>query len=254
MDWQSLIDEPAVIAVGVLVLGIVIGYLVGKLNKELLTAAGVPGAVEGTPFERTAQSLGTSTTQIVARLSSWFVYGIAIVTAIHIAQLLDTDEFWRNVSLFLPQVFIAVLVLIVGFIVADKAELTVSEHLRSVKVPEAALVPKVVRYSVLYVVFLISLAQIGVEILALLILLFVYSSAIVIVGTFAFKDFLISSAVGIYLLLNQPYGIGDQVRIGDRSGIVQEVDLFVTKIENDSEEYVILNRQVFEDGVVRIRE
>ncbi|MFC3958129.1 mechanosensitive ion channel domain-containing protein [Halovivax cerinus] len=254
MDVQAFLEEPAVIAVAVLALGIVVGYLVGRLNEELLTAAGVPSAVEGTPFERSARSLGTSTVQIVARLSSWFVYGIAALTAIHIAQLVDTDRFWADVTLFLPQVFVAVLVFVVGFIVADKAELMVGEYLRSVKLPEASLIPRVVKYSILYVVILIALAQVNVNVLALLILLTVYTAGLVIVGAFAFKDFLVSSAVGIYLLLNQPYGIGDRIRVGERSGIVQEVTIFVTTVENDDEEYVIPNRQVFEAGIVKIRE
>ena len=254
IEWQSLIDEPAVLAAAVLVLGFVVGYLVGRLNEQLLTASGVPDAVEGTPFERTAQSLGTSTVEIIARISSWFIYGIAILTAVHIAQLLDTDAFWLRVTEFVPQVFIAVLVLILGFIIADKAELYVSEYLRGVKLPEVSILPKAVKYSVLYVTFLIALSQVGVRVLALVILLTVYAAGIVIVGAFAFKDFLVSSAAGIYLLLNQPYGIGDQVRIGEQSGIVQEVDVFVTKIENDSEEYIVPNRKVFEEGVVRIRE
>ncbi|AGB37199.1 mechanosensitive ion channel domain-containing protein [Natronococcus occultus] len=254
MDWQTLIDEPAVIATAVLILGVVIGYLVGRLNEELLTASGVPEAVEGTPFERTAQSLGTSTVEIVARLSAWFIYGIAVLTAIHIAQLLDTDAFWLRVTEFIPQVFVAVLVMIVGFIVADKSELVVSEYLRSVKLPEVAVIPKVVKYTVLYVALIIALGQIGVHILALLILLAVYAAGVVLVGTYAFQDFLVSSAAGIYLLLNQPYGIGDRIRIGDQTGIVQEVDLFVTKIEDDSEEYIVPNRKVFENGIVRVRE
>ncbi|WP_255191581.1 mechanosensitive ion channel domain-containing protein [Natronobeatus ordinarius] len=252
--WQTLIDEPAVIALAVLALGFVVGYLVGRLNEQLLSAAGVPEAVEGTPFERTAQSLGTSTVEIVARLSSWFIYGIAIITAIHIAQLLETDVFWERIIGFVPQVFIAVLVLIVGFVVADKAELYVSEYLRGVKLPEVSIIPKVVKYSVLYVTFLIALDQVHVQVIALYILLIVYVAGLVIVGAYAFKDFVVSSAVGIYLLLEQPYGIGDRVEIGDRRGIVQEVDLFVTKVESDSEEYIIPNRQVFDEGIVRIRD
>ncbi|TYL39341.1 mechanosensitive ion channel protein MscS [Natronococcus pandeyae] len=254
VDWQTLIDEPAVIATAVLILGVVVGYLVGRLNEELLTASGVPEAVEGTPFERTAQSLGTSTVEIVARLSAWFIYGIAVLTAIHIAQLLDTDAFWLRVTEFIPQVFVAVLVVIVGFVVADKMELAVSEYLRGVKLPEVSLLPKLVKYSVLYVALIIALGQIGVHVLALMILLTVYAAGLVLVGAYAFQDFLVSSAAGIYLLLNQPYGIGDRVRIGEQVGIVQEVDLFVTKIEDDSEEYIVPNRKVFEDGIVRIRE
>ncbi|RQG90002.1 mechanosensitive ion channel family protein [Natrarchaeobius halalkaliphilus] len=253
MDWQTLIDEPAVIAAAVLALGLVVGYLVGRLNRELLTASGVPEAVEGTPFERTAQSIGTSTVDIVARLSSWFIYGIAVLTAIYIAQLLDTDAFAFRIVEFIPRAFIAVLVLILGFIVADKSELVVSEYLRGVKLPEVSVIPKLVKYSVLYVAFVIALGQIGVFVYPLLILLVVYAAGIVIVGTITFKDFLVSSAAGIYLLLNQPYGIGDRIRIGNQAGIVQEVDLFVTKIEDDSEEYIIPNRKVFEEEIVRIR-
>jgi len=254
MEWQTLIDEPAVIAMAVLVLGLVVGYLVGRLNKELLSASGVPEAVEGTPFERTAQSLGTSTVEIVARLSSWFIYGIAVLTAIHIAQLLDTDAFWFRITEFIPQVFVAVLVLILGFIIADKSELVVSEYLRGVKLPEVSVLPRLVKYSVLYVAFVLALGQIGIYVLPLVVLLAIFAAGAIVVGAIAFKDFLVSSAAGIYLLLEQPYGIGDRVQIGQQSGIVQEVDLFVTKIEDDSEEYIVPNRKVFEAEIVRERE
>ena len=254
MEWQLLIDEPAVIAMAVLVLGLAVGYLVGRLNKELLSASGVPETVEGTPFERTAQSLGTSTVEIVARLSSWFIYGIAVLTAIHIAQLLDTDAFWFRVTEFIPQVFVAVLILILGFIVADKSELVVSEYLRGVKLPEVSVLPRLVKYSVLYVAFVLALGQIGIYVLPLVILLAIFAAGAIVVGAIAFKDFLVSSAAGIYLLLEQPYGIGDRVQIGQQSGIVQEVDLFVTKIEDDSEEYIVPNRKVFEAEIVRERE
>ncbi len=254
MVLETFVDEPVVVALAVLVLGLIVGFIVGRINEELLRAAGVGDAVEGTPFERSAQSLGTSTVKIVARLSSWFIYGIAILTAIHIAQLFPAEAYWETVVTFVPQLFVAVLVILIGFVAADKAELATSESLRGVKVPSVSIIPRIVKYSVLYVAFLIALAQVGIYVVPLLILLSVYALGLVLVGAFAFKDFLISSAVGIYLLLNQPYGIGDEIQIGDRSGIVQEVDLFVTKIEADSEEYVVPNRVVFEDGFVRVRD
>jgi len=253
MVLESFLDQPIVVALAVLVLGLIVGFIVGRINEELLRAAGVSEAVEGTPFERSAQSLGTSTVKIVARLSSWFIYGFALLTAIHIAELFPAEAYWQTIVTFVPQLFVAVLVVLIGFVVADKAELAASEYLRGVKLPEVSIVPRIVKYSVLYVAFLIALAQVGIYVMPLLILLTVYTLGLVIVGAFAFKDFLISSAVGIYLLLNQPYSIGDEVEIGDREGIVQEVDLFVTKIESESEEHVIPNRVVFEDGFARVR-
>jgi len=146
-----------------------------------------------------------------------------------------------------------VLVVIAGFILADKAELAVSERLKDIKLPEIGILPLVVKYSVLYIALLIALGQVGVNTTALLVLLTVYVFGVVLIGGLAFKDFLASAAAGMYLLLNHPYGIGDEVRIGDRQGIVQEMTLMTTRIENDHEEYILPNRLVFEHGIARMR-
>jgi len=69
----------------------------------------------------------------------------------------------------------------------------------------------------------------------------------------ALWDFLRSGAAGVYLLLEQPYSIGDRVTIADSTGVVQEVDLFVTRIEDDDVEYVVPNRTVLREGVARER-
>jgi small-conductance mechanosensitive channel len=241
------------LAVGVLFIGAIAGYLVGVANRRILRAAGIPEAVEGTPFERTARSLGTSTVALVAKLSSWFIYGVAVLIALHVAQLLDSRAFWIRITQFVPDLFVAVLTFIVGFVVADKAELVVGEQLRGIKLPEVTLIPRVVKYSIVYIAALIALSQVGVATGALLVLLAAYVFALVFLGGLAFRDLLASGTAGIYLLLNQPYGIGDEIEVDEWRGIVQEVDVFVTRVENDDEEYIIPNREVFRAGIVRIR-
>ena len=67
------------------------------------------------------------------------------------------------------------------------------------------------------------------------------------------KDLLSSAAAGIYLLLTEPYSIGDEVEIDGARGVVQEVDVFATTVENDGEEYVIPNRKVLREGAMRVR-
>ncbi|MDY6780425.1 MAG: mechanosensitive ion channel, partial [Halobacteria archaeon] len=63
---------------------------------------------------------------------------------------------------------------------------------------------------------------------------------------------MLSSAVsGLYILVTQPYGIGDRVRIGEIEGVVQEVDVFTTRLENGEREYMVPNYEVFEKGVSR---
>lgn len=245
--------DPAVLAVLVFLGILVLGYVSGQLIKQVLIAAGVPGAVEGTAFERTAQGLGSSTVSVVSRLSSWFIYGIGVLVALYVARILDPGLFWQQVARLLPRVFIAVFAVIVGIIAGDKAEVLVNERLRSVKVPEVALIGTIVKYSIIYVATLIALGELGVSTSALLILLSVYVFGLVFLGGIAGRDILASGAAGLYLFLNQPYGIGDRVKIGERDGVVQEVELFITRIEDDGTEYIVPNRTVFEEGASRHR-
>ena len=242
------------IAGGVVVLGVILGLAVGKLNRQLLRRAGIPSAVEGTAFERTLEDFGTSTVTIVAKLLTYFVWGLALIVALTIADLQFTNQFWGGVFVFLPRVFVAVVVFVVGIIVGDNVELIVNERLRGLKAPQIGFISVLAKYTVVFVATLIALGQLGIATAALLILLAVYVFGTVFLAGIAFRDMLASGAAGVYLLLTEPYGIGDQIRVGNRHGIVQEVDVFVTTVETDNgTEYVIPNRKVFEDGVVRIR-
>lgn len=243
------------VAAGVLVLGIILGVVVGVINRKLLRRAGVPEAVEGTPFERTLQDFGSSTVVVLARLSTYFVWGLALIVALTLAEVAFTSRFWNGVWTFLPRMFIAILVVIVGIIVGDKVELFISEELRGYKVPQVGMLAPLGKYSVFYVAMLIALGQLGIAVAALLVLLLVYVFALVFLFAVAFRDMLASGAAGMWLLLNEPYGIGDEIRVDDRKGIVQEVEVFVTTVENDEgQEFIIPNRKVFQVGVVRLRE
>lgn len=252
-DLLQRVPNRLLLASFVLILGIVLGYIANRVNQGLLRRAGVPEAVEGTAFERTARSVGTSTVSIVSQLSMWFIIGVAILAALSVAQISYIQLFIAQVTTLFPQLFVAVIVVIVGIVVGDKVELVVSERLRGVKLPEIGVLPRLAKYSVVYIATLIALGQIGVVTEALLILLAAYAFAVIVLGGLAFNDLLASGAAGIYLLLNQPYGIGDEVQIGDETGIVQEIDVFVTHIERDNREFVVPNKKVFEHGVVRMR-
>jgi small-conductance mechanosensitive channel len=260
VDWVEAIravfsEQGAFVAsIGILLLGLVLGTVVWRQTTKFLRSFGVPDAVEGTPFERTARGLGTSTVGVVAAIAALFVYVTTTVIAINIAQLGNPELFWSRFTAYLPRLFVAALAVILGLVLGDKAGIYVSERLRSVKLPEVSVIPKLVKYSIFYVAGLIALAQLGVAIGALLVLLRVYALGLVILALLAFWDLLRSGAAGIYLLLTEPYSIGDRIRIGDNEGIVQEVDVFTTRIENEGEEYIVPNQKVFKAGIVRIRE
>jgi small-conductance mechanosensitive channel len=259
IEWpdviRSIFSERGAFAasIGVLLFGVIGSYYVWRWTRRFMQDAGITDAVEGTPFERTARGFGTSTVGIVSTIAAVFVYVLAIVIAVNLAQLGNPDLFWTRLVGYLPSLFVAAFALIIGLVLGDKAKLHVSERLRSIKLPEVSVIPELVKYSIFYVAILIALGQLGVETMALVVLLGVYAFAIVIIALVAFWDLLRSGAAGIYLLLREPYSIGDRVRIEDNEGIVQEVDVFTTRIESEGEEYIVPNQKVFSSGIVRIR-
>ena len=252
-DLLSSIPNRLFLAAGLVIVGIVLGLAAGRVNRRLLRRVGVPEAVEGTAFERTMRGFGTSTVDVIAALSTWFIVGVSVLAAVQVARVSYLQVLSTQVTSLLPQLFVAVIVLIVGIVVGDKVELLVSERLKGIKLPEVTILPQLAKYSVIYVAVLIALGQVGVVTGALVVLLGAYAFALVVLGGLAFKDLLASGAAGMYLLLNQPYGIGDEVEIGGEAGIVQEIDVFVTRIEEDDREHVVPNSKVFEYGVVRTR-
>lgn len=250
---QTLSEETAVtFALVLLVVGVAFSYLTWRWVHVIFRRTGLDEVVEGTTLERGARRFNTSTAGIVGGLFSLSVLGITLLVVFNVARVVELDVVWPALVALLPQVLIAVFTLIVGGVAADRAELLVQERLQSVKLPDAGLIPGLVKYSILYIAAIIALAQVGVAIAALLVLLAAYTFGIVLLGAVAFKDLLASGAVGIYLLLNEPYSIGDEVRIDGNRGVVQEIDMFMTRIEVDGEEHILPNQQMFRSGIVRV--
>ena len=240
-------------ALVVVAMGVVVAFIISRLTRRLLVRIGIPSYIEGTSFERSVRNFGTTTVSVVSRLLFLFIVGVSVLVALSIVEISYADRFWNDVAGYLPSLFVALLVVIVGTVVGDKVELMVAERLRGVKLPETNLLPLLAKYTVFFITALIALSQLGIATLALIVLLAAYLLAVIVFGAVAAHDLLAAGAAGTYLLLNQPYSIGDEIRVGDTQGIVQEVGLFVTHIETDDREHVVPNRLVLKEGVVRIR-
>ena len=253
--WQPVgSDLQYVWAAGVLVAGLIAGYLVGRVNDRILRGAGVPDAVEGTSLERTARNFGTDTVSIISRGSSWIIYVVSILYALEVAELVETGVVLSRAGDLLPAYILAVLIVMIGLLAGDKAELIVSEYLRGVKFPEVSLVSTLVRYTVVFIAVLLALAQVGVAVTVLFVLFGAYLLAFIVLFATAFHQLLSSAGAGLYLLLTQPFGIGDRIEVGDRRGVVQEVNMFVTRVEENGREYIIPNHLVFKHGAVLLRD
>lgn len=237
----------------ILVFGLILAYTAGTLVQRLLVRIGVPDAIEGTAFERTARDFETSTVEIISWLTRYFVLGASLLAALSFAGVELCRPFLARHRRHPPQLFVAILVLIVGVVIGDKVELLVTERFRGVKLPQVNIIPSLAKYTIFFLASLVALSQIGVATLALIVLLASYMLALIVLSAVAFRDLLRSGAAGTYLLFTQPYSIGDEIVVGQIRGVVQEFDMFVTHVESEDEVFIIPNARVFEDGVGRVR-
>jgi len=253
LDRIEIVEEPLIQALLILFIGLITGFVLGRLITRTLRFIGLDAMVEGTASERWLQRMGTSTSTFIGRIVSYFIYFGALLFALLLLGAIEGDIFWALAVAWLPHLFVAILILVIGVVVAEKLEMLVSERLQGLKLPDVKVVPKVVKYTIIYIAVLIALSQVGVATSALLILLLVYVLGILLVSVVALQDFLASGAGGVYLFLYEPYSIGDEVIIGEAEGVVQEITLFVTHVESDNREYVIPNRWFIREGALRVR-
>src|SRR6056297_1730883 len=102
------------LALVILAVGVLIAYGVMGVTSRLLDRMGVVETIEGTSFERTTNEFGTSTARIITQLSGAFTLLLAVFTAITVADLQFADLFWGTDAVFLPRLFAALVVLVVG--------------------------------------------------------------------------------------------------------------------------------------------
>jgi len=196
-EWLAVISPRWWIAVGIVVVGIGLGYLTMRLGRRLLHRLGIDEAVEGTAVERAAGEYGTSTVGLLTKLAGYFVIVLSVFIAGTFTNIQFADLFLRAAAVFLPQLAVALLILVVGIIIGDKVEVLVAERLRGIKLPEIGVIPATARYSVLFVATLIALGQIGVATTALIVLLGAYAVALIVFTAIATQELLASGAVGV---------------------------------------------------------
>lgn len=136
---------------------------------------------------------------------------------------------WAWALEYLPRIAAALLILLVGWIVARWAAAALGRVLSANENFDRTLVPvarAVVRYAVLIFVLIAGLAQLGVQTTSVLAVL---GAAGLAIGL-ALQGTLSNIAAGIMLLWLRPFGVGDYIETSNAAGTVNEVGLFVTHL------------------------
>jgi small conductance mechanosensitive channel len=160
-------------------------------------------------------------------------------------------SYWNRFLEILPQILIAIIVLIIFFIIAGIAGRTLKKNL--LRRMSDQLLPtflgKIARWSIIIIGFFMALNVLGFGGVASGLIAGLGASAL-IVG-FAFKDIGENFLAGMILAFNRPFDIGDAIVSQDFSGSVQAVDMRMTTIKTfDGNDVFIPNAMIIKNPLL----
>ena len=154
-----------VIAIVIFVVGWLIGVGIGRVVKQIVDALRVDQALKSTGLERLLSRAGfqLSSGKFLGFLVEWFFIIVFLVAALDVLHLTTVNLFISEVVLgYLPQVIVAVLILLVAAVIAEAAERVVAGSARAAALHAAGLLGKMTRYAIWIVAILAALAQLDV--------------------------------------------------------------------------------------------
>lgn len=154
-----------VVAIIILILGWLIGALFGRAISQVFKSLKVDDALRRAGFESFVHRGGINLNSgaFVGGLVKWFVIVVFLIAALDVLGLSQVNLFLRSVVLsYLPQVLVAVLVLLVAGVVGDVTGRIVSTAAKAAEIGSAHFAGAVARWAIWVFAILVALSHLGI--------------------------------------------------------------------------------------------
>ncbi|MEK7086412.1 MAG: hypothetical protein AAB951_01330 [Patescibacteria group bacterium] len=154
-----------VVAVVIFIVGWLVGVGVGRVVTQIVNALRVDQALSATGIERVLSRAGfeLSSGKFVGFLVKWFFIVVFLVASLDVLKLTTVNLFISDVVLgYLPQVIVAVLILLVAAVVAEAARRVVEGSAKAASLRASGFLGKVAQYAIWIFALLVALAQLNV--------------------------------------------------------------------------------------------
>jgi small-conductance mechanosensitive channel len=154
-----------VVAIVIFIIGWLVGVGVGRVVAQIVNALRIDQALKATGIEHVLARAGfqLSSGKFIGGLVKWFFIIVFLVASLDVLHLTTVNLFLSDVVLgYLPQVIVAVLILLVAAVVADAAKRIVEGSAKAASLSSAGFLGKVAQYAIWIFAFLAALAQLNV--------------------------------------------------------------------------------------------
>jgi len=165
--WIGIINylPNILVAIIIFVLGWVVGTIVGRGIQQLFKSARVDEVLKKTGADEMMHRGGMNLNSgaFVGGLVKWFIILVFLIASFDVLGLSQVNNFLSEVVLgYLPNVIVAVLVLLVAGVLADAVQRAVTASARAAEIRSAGLLGAIARWAIWIFAFLIALSQLGI--------------------------------------------------------------------------------------------
>ena len=171
------------------------------------------------------------------------------------AQTLDANSIDVTIStlrdnaiLFIPTLIMGVVLFVIFWIISRVLRGIIRRIGKETKLPEevSSLVADVVGVTVLGFGVITALGTLGIDVGAMIAGLGLTGFAL----AFALQDIISSTLAGIMLLMYRPFSVGNRIKVGANEGIVSDINLRYTKLDNEGNAILIPNSTLFKEAII----
>ena len=154
-----------IVAIVIFIAGWIVGSLLGRVVSQITKSLKVDNALRSAGTEALLNRAGfrLNAGKFLGGLVKWFVIVVFLVAAFDVLGLNQVNDFLQQVVLlYLPQVIVAVLILLVAALIADAMQSVVRGSAKAAEVKSANFLGNVTKWSIWTFAVLMALYQLGV--------------------------------------------------------------------------------------------
>jgi small-conductance mechanosensitive channel len=238
---------------------LILAYIVGKLTARIIAAVlrklEFERLTKKSEAEKIARRFGMSLIGLIEVVTRWTIYLIGLQVAVQTAGLELINELMEKIVNYMPNLIWTVIIFIVGILVAEKLANFVQSITEDEKVPRFWLMGNLVRYAIYLLVIIMALSQLGISTNVLIVVtgsIFISLGLLLVVGM---RDLAPNIAAGLHLIYERTFNVGDTIRIGEHTGIVEDIGIVKSIVKKENGEYIIIpNSKLLKSIIIRKEE
>jgi hypothetical protein len=153
-------------AIVIFIIGWLVGAGLGRLVAQVVATLKVDQALRAAGVEKIVERAGftLNSGKLLGELVKWFFIIVFLVASLNVLGLTDVTTFLTGTVLtYIPQVIVAVLILLVAAVLAEAADRVVSGSARAANINAAGLLGTIARWAIWIFAILAALDRLGVS-------------------------------------------------------------------------------------------